>query len=96
MDAAIGDDLDIAISEEQVHEHARVFLGIPHAQEAEYLERALARRQPLQHPRRGSDASIATQTCPRCVRSPVAIAVSMRSSAARGKARRTATWSVAT
>ncbi len=52
VDAAIGDDLDVAIGEQHVDQHAGVLLGIPHAQQAEHFERALARRELAQHAQR--------------------------------------------
>ena len=42
--AAVGHDLDVAIGEQYIHQHAIVRLGIPDAQHREHLERALARR----------------------------------------------------
>jgi hypothetical protein len=45
VDAAVGDDFHVAIGQQQIDEHAGVLVGVPDAQEAEYLERALARRQ---------------------------------------------------
>src|SRR5207245_5468859 len=49
VNPAIGDDLDSAIGEQQIDQDAAIFLGIPHRERAEYLERACARRHPLQH-----------------------------------------------
>src|SRR5581483_3519231 len=48
VDAAIGDDLDAALCEQQVDQHAAVVLGVPYAQPREPLDRALARREPAQ------------------------------------------------
>src|SRR5512134_142994 len=44
VDAPVGDDLDAPVGEQQVDEHAGVLLGIPDAQPAEELDRAVARR----------------------------------------------------
>ena len=44
LDAAVRDDFDVAIAQRQVDQHAAVALGVPHAQRAEELQRALARR----------------------------------------------------
>ena len=44
-DAAVGDDLDVAVGHQHVDQHAVVVLGVPDAELAEHLERALARRQ---------------------------------------------------
>ena len=52
IDAAIGDDLDVAVRQQQVDEHAGVLFGVPHAQQPEHLERALAWRQFAQHAQR--------------------------------------------
>src|SRR4029078_446985 len=50
--AAIGDDLDIAVGEQHVHEHAVVALGVPYPQQTEHFERTFARRRPLPHARK--------------------------------------------
>ena len=44
VDAAIGDDLDIAVGEQQIDQHAVVVGGVPDPQLRENIERALARR----------------------------------------------------
>src|SRR6516225_6942809 len=44
VDAAIGDDLDLAIGEQQIDQDAIVVFGIPDAQMREDIERTLARR----------------------------------------------------
>src|SRR5262249_6702035 len=44
MDAAVDDDLRGSVGEQQVNQDAVVLLGVPHAQQREYLERAAARR----------------------------------------------------
>jgi hypothetical protein len=49
MNAPIGNDLDRAIGEQQIQEHAAVLLGVPDAQLAEYFQRALARGFSAQH-----------------------------------------------
>src|SRR3972149_561112 len=41
VDAAVGDDLDAPVGEEQGDQDAGVLLGIPHAQPAEELDRGL-------------------------------------------------------
>ena len=82
VDAAVGDDLDVAVGEQQVDEHAVVVLGVPDAQRAEHLERALARRDAAPHARerqRGLDgearpgpraASRLRRSRARCARAP--------------------------
>ena len=90
VNAAVGDDLDVAVGEQQVDEDAAVLLGVPDAQQAEHLERTLARDDALAG--RGPPAAqprSATHTCPRCVRSPSAIAASTRVRSRGGNARRT-------
>src|SRR6185437_5002623 len=52
VDAAIGDDLDVAVGEQDVDQRAGVLLGIPHAQQAEHFERALARGELAQYAQR--------------------------------------------
>src|SRR5690348_18377273 len=52
VDAAIGDDLDVAIGKQEVNEDAGVLLGVPDAKQTEHLERALARREVPQHAKR--------------------------------------------
>src|SRR5207249_5117749 len=47
-DAAVGDDLDAPIDELHVDQHAAVVLGVPHAQLAEKLLGARARRESAQ------------------------------------------------
>src|SRR5436309_5057746 len=44
-DAAVGDDFDTSIDELYIDEHAAPFFGVPYAELAEDLPRALARRQ---------------------------------------------------
>ena len=51
VDAAVGDDLDVAVGEQQVDQDAGVLLGVPDPQQPEDFERALARREPAQHVR---------------------------------------------
>src|SRR5512139_1774025 len=41
-DAAVGDDLDVVVGEQQIHQHAAVVFGVPHAQVGEHLDRAFA------------------------------------------------------
>src|SRR5882762_11591767 len=48
VDAAIGDDLHVAVREQQVNQDAVVVLGVPYAQLREHLDGALARRLPPQ------------------------------------------------
>src|SRR5438874_7295305 len=43
-DAAIGDDLDLAVGEQEIDQHAVVVMGVPDAQMREDIQRALARR----------------------------------------------------
>ena len=47
MNAAIGDDFNVAIGQQHVHEHAVVALGIPYPQQTEHLERPFARCRAL-------------------------------------------------
>ena len=42
IDAAIGDDLDVAVGEQQIDQHAVVVRGVPDPQMREHVERALA------------------------------------------------------
>ena len=44
VDAAVGDDLDVAVGEQEIDQHAVVVRGVPDAQMRENIERALARR----------------------------------------------------
>src|SRR3954453_6334691 len=44
IDTAIGDDLDIAVGEQEIDQDAVVVRGVPDAQLREHVERALARR----------------------------------------------------
>ena len=44
-DAAVSDDLHVAVGHEHVHQHAVVVQRVPHAELPEQLQRALARRQ---------------------------------------------------
>src|SRR6267378_1787139 len=48
VDAAVGDDLHVAVREQKIDQDAVVVLGIPYAQLREHLEGALARRLPPQ------------------------------------------------
>src|SRR5512139_682905 len=41
-DAAIGDDLDVVVGEQQIYQHPAVMFGVPHAQVGEHLDRAFA------------------------------------------------------
>ncbi len=43
-DAAIGDDLDIAVHELEIQQDARVFLRVPYPQERKHLQRPRPRR----------------------------------------------------
>ena len=43
MDAAISDDFDVVIREEQIDQHAVVVRGIPDAQMREHVKRTRAR-----------------------------------------------------
>ncbi len=52
MDAAIGDDLDIAVGEKQVDQDAAILVGVPDAQQAEHVDRARARGDAGEHPRK--------------------------------------------
>src|SRR4030095_4503749 len=47
-DAAVRDDLDVAVREQQIDQHSRVVLGVPDAQLAEHFDSAFARRALLQ------------------------------------------------
>ena len=51
VDAAVGDDLDIPVGEQQIDEDAAVLRGIPDPQQPEYLQRPLAGRDALQDAR---------------------------------------------
>ena len=44
VDAAIGDDLDIAVGQQQIDQHAVIVGGVPDPQLRENIQRALARR----------------------------------------------------
>src|SRR5450432_855168 len=44
IDASIGDDLDVAVGQQQIDQHTIVVGGVPDAQMREQIERALARR----------------------------------------------------
>ena len=46
VQAAVGDDLDRVLGEQQVDQHAVVVLGVPDAELAEQRDGALARRAP--------------------------------------------------
>ncbi len=82
VNAAVGDDLDVAVGEQQVDEHAAVLLGVPDPQQPEHLERALARRHAAQHARErqrrlDDEAHLPAMTPfarrrspPRCARAP--------------------------
>ena len=48
VDAAVGDDLDLAIDKLHIDQHAAVVLGVPYAQPREYLDGAIARRAAVQ------------------------------------------------
>ena len=43
MDATVGEDLDVAVGEKKIDEHAVVLLGVPYPQPREHFQRALAR-----------------------------------------------------
>src|SRR5581483_10253272 len=47
MDAAVGENLNVAVGEQQVDQHAVVALGVPDAPLREHVERAIARRAAL-------------------------------------------------
>ena len=49
MDAAVGDDFDVAVGQQQIDQHAVVVLGVPDPQRREHLERALARGHAAQN-----------------------------------------------
>src|SRR6516225_400744 len=42
IDAAIGDDLDVAVGQQQIDQHAVVVRGVPEQQMRKYIERAFA------------------------------------------------------
>src|SRR5882757_4816418 len=44
IDAAVGDDLDVAVGQQQIDQHAVVVRGVPDAQMRELIQRPLARR----------------------------------------------------
>ena len=48
VDAAVGDDLHIAVGQQEIDQHAVVVLGVPHAQRREHLDRAFPRRHTAQ------------------------------------------------
>ena len=52
VNAPIGDDLDVAVREQQVNEHAVVVLGVPDPELREHLQRALPSRSPGEKRRR--------------------------------------------
>ena len=52
VDAAVGDDLDVAVGEQQVYENAAVLLGVPDPQVSEHFQRAFTGRYPAQDPRK--------------------------------------------
>src|SRR5215813_6367877 len=52
MNAAIGDDLYIAIGEQQIDQDTVVVLGVPDAKLREHLDRPRARRYPREQPRK--------------------------------------------
>src|ERR1700686_5862714 len=51
VDAAIGDDLDLAVGEQEIDQHAVVVGGVPDPQLREHIERALPRRLALEQRR---------------------------------------------
>src|SRR5216684_8266900 len=44
VNAAVGDDLDVAVRQQQIDQHAAVVRGVPDPQMREQIQRALARR----------------------------------------------------
>src|SRR6185436_6984510 len=50
VNAAVGDDLDVAVGEQQIDKHAAVFGRVPDAERAEDFDRPRARRNAVQQP----------------------------------------------
>src|SRR3569833_70013 len=46
MDAAVGDDFQIAVRQQQIDQHTVIVFGVPHPQQREQFERPRARRLP--------------------------------------------------
>ena len=89
VDAAVGDDLDVAVGQQQIDQHAVVVGGVPDPQLRENVERALARRLVAEQRRAVERASTTKRTWPEWVASPALMARSITAITSGGKMRRT-------
>ena len=86
VDAAVGNDLDIAVGEQQIDQHAVVVGGVPDPQMRENIQRPLPRRLIRETAaRRRARLRRRSGPGPECVASPALIACSIAASTFGGK-----------